>query len=170
MEVYSALNIPWFNGGLFQTIDVPPLTPTDVVALRHAAALDWSAIDPSIFGTLFERGLDPKKRSQLGAHYTDPSTIMRIVEPVVIWPLQSEWSSVKSRIAEHLAKRDRLRSEAQSIPSTTAELNASSRGCDPRRTKQSAWPEADSEIFWSDYANFTSLIRHVVVGIFFISH
>jgi hypothetical protein len=32
--------------------------------------LDWGAIKPSIFGTLFERGLDPAKRSELGAHYT----------------------------------------------------------------------------------------------------
>jgi hypothetical protein len=49
-----------------------------------AARLDWSEIDPSIFGTLFERGLDPDKRSQLGAHYTDRDKIMMLVEPVVI--------------------------------------------------------------------------------------
>ena len=48
-----------------------------------AAALDWSEIDPSILGTLFERGLDPDKRSQLGAHYTDRDKIMRIVDPVI---------------------------------------------------------------------------------------
>ena len=49
-----------------------------------AAVLDWSEIDPSILGTLFERGLDPGKRAQLGAHYTDRDKIMLIVEPVVI--------------------------------------------------------------------------------------
>ena len=57
----------------------------DVAALK-TPALNWSAIDPSIFGTLFERGLDPAKRSQLGAHYTDPATILRLVEPVVRRP------------------------------------------------------------------------------------
>jgi hypothetical protein len=46
--------------------------------------LDWSAIEPSVFGTLFERGLDPSKRAQLGAHYTDPQSIMRLVQPVVV--------------------------------------------------------------------------------------
>ena len=60
--------VPWFNGGLFQTIEVPELSATDVAALKTASAMNWSAIDPSIFGTLFERGLDPSKRSQLGAH------------------------------------------------------------------------------------------------------
>jgi hypothetical protein len=47
-------------------VSVPVLTVDDVNALKAASALNWSAIDPSIFGTLFERGLDPSVRSQLG--------------------------------------------------------------------------------------------------------
>jgi hypothetical protein len=85
--LYGNDDIPWFNGGLFKKISVPPLTVLDMTELRNAAALNWSAIDVSIFGTLFERGLDPGKRSQLGAHYTDPATIQRIVEPVLKRPL-----------------------------------------------------------------------------------
>ena len=69
-----------------------------------AARLDWSEIDPSIFGTLFERGLDPDKRSQLGAHYTDRDKIMLLVEPVVIRPLQAEWETIKAQIAEQMEK------------------------------------------------------------------
>lgn len=102
--LFGADDIPWFNGGLFQSIDVPPLTAQDVTALRTAAALDWSAIDPSIFGTLFERGLDPAKRSQLGAHYTDPATIERLIDPVIRRPLRAEWEAAKPRIAAKLAK------------------------------------------------------------------
>ena len=49
---------------------------------RAAASLDWSLIDPTIFGTLFEPFLDPDKRAQTGAYYTDPAKIMMIVEPV----------------------------------------------------------------------------------------
>jgi hypothetical protein len=90
--------VPWFNGGLFATIAVPPLAADDVAALKAASALNWSAIDPSIFGTLFERGLDPAKRSQLGAHYTDPATIQRLVEPVVQRPLLAEWAQVRQRL------------------------------------------------------------------------
>lgn len=102
--LFGADDIPWFNGGLFKTIAVPPLTEMDVTALRNAAALDWSAIDPSIFGTLFERGLDPAKRSQLGAHYTDPATIERLIDPVIRRPLRAEWEVAKPRIAAKLAK------------------------------------------------------------------
>ena len=64
-----------------------------------AAALDWSEIDPSILGTLFERGLDPDKRSQLGAHYTDRDKIMLIVEPVIIRPWLAEWETAKAEIS-----------------------------------------------------------------------
>ncbi|WP_298430803.1 DNA methyltransferase [Ottowia sp.] len=97
-------DIPWFNGGLFQTIDVPRLEITDITELRNAAALNWSAIDVSIFGTLFERGLDPAKRSQLGAHYTDPATIARIVEPVVTRPLLQKWELVAKELQGLAAK------------------------------------------------------------------
>lgn len=96
--------VPWFNGGLFRTIAVPPLAEPDVAALKAASALNWSAIDPSIFGTLFERGLDPAKRSQLGAHYTDPETILRLVEPVVQRPLLAEWAVARAVVERGTAK------------------------------------------------------------------
>ena len=97
-------DVPWFNGGLFETVAMPELKITDVTELRNAAELDWSAIDVSIFGTLFERGLDPAKRSQLGAHYTDTATIARIVEPVVRRPLLQKWELLTPILRGHLAK------------------------------------------------------------------
>ncbi len=101
---YGDETIRWFNGGLFASVDVPALTASDLAALRAAARMDWRAIDPSIFGTLFERGLNPKKRAQLGAHYTDPATIMKLVEPVIIRPLLAEWASQRAAIAGQLGK------------------------------------------------------------------
>jgi type II restriction/modification system DNA methylase subunit YeeA len=95
---FGADVIQWFNGGLFDDDGVLPLTADDLAALVTVAGLDWSNIEPSIFGTLFERGLDPSKRSQLGAHYTDPGSIMRIVRPVVIEPLEREWETAKAVI------------------------------------------------------------------------
>ncbi|CAN5275655.1 hypothetical protein BH10PSE16_BH10PSE16_28160 [soil metagenome] len=61
-------------------------------------------LDVSIFGTLFERGLDPSKRSQLGAHYTDPATIARIVEPVLKRPLLQLWEQLVPVLQALLAK------------------------------------------------------------------
>ena len=102
--LYGPDDIPWFNGGLFQHIDVPALQIVDITELRNAAALNWSAIDVSIFGTLFERGLDPAKRSQLGAHYTDPATIGRLIEPVVTRPLLQQWELVAQEIRRQTAR------------------------------------------------------------------
>ncbi len=73
--------VAWFNGGLFDDDAALPLNKADLADLLAAARLDWSSIDPSILGTLFERGLDPDKRSQLGAHYTAKSKFSSV------WPV-----------------------------------------------------------------------------------
>lgn len=96
--------IDWFNGGLFDTDTVIPLTRDEIISLRSAAKLNWAEIEPAIFGTLFERGLDPSKRSQLGAHYTDPETIMRIIHPVLAQPLEEEWAKYRAEISALLDK------------------------------------------------------------------
>jgi hypothetical protein len=98
---YGDFDIPWFNGGLFKTIAVPALTLADVQALHQSSAgMDWRAIDPTIFGTLFERGLDPAARAPLGAHYTDTSTIAKLITPLVTEPLSREWQAVYAQMAE----------------------------------------------------------------------
>jgi hypothetical protein len=101
---FAMNDIPWFNGGLFKEIEVPALTTDDVVQLVGAARMDWGAIEPAILGTLFERGLNPDMRSQLGAHYTDPATILKLIRPVIEAPLLTEWQLVKDRIGMLLDK------------------------------------------------------------------
>ena len=93
-----------FNGGLFDTDDTLPLEADDISLCRRVAALDWGEIDPSILGTLFERGLDPSKRAQLGAHYTDRDNIMRIVGPVINRPWLADWAETKGAIETALGK------------------------------------------------------------------
>ncbi len=105
-------SVAWFNGGLFDDDSALPLARAEIDAALKAAALDWSEIDPSILGTLFERGLDPDKRSQLGAHYTDRDKIMRIVDPVVVRPLLAEWEAAKAGIASALERAGRARAPA----------------------------------------------------------
>jgi type II restriction/modification system DNA methylase subunit YeeA len=116
--------VNWFNGGLFDDDNALPLTSEDILLVRQAAARDWAEIDPSIFGTLFERGLDPDKRSQLGAHYTDRDKIMLIVEPVIIRPWLVEWAETKNEIEAALERarkaatarvRTRLRNETEAL-------------------------------------------------------
>ncbi len=138
--------IDWFNGGLFEDDHALSLSADDIEELIGAARRDWSQIDPSILGTLFERGLDPAKRSQLGAHYTDRAKIMMIVKPVIIDPLEAEW-------AEALAKITAL---VDSAPRRTAErlLSPAERG---KRTRLLAEAEAIHRAFIDRLAAFRVL-------------
>jgi type II restriction/modification system DNA methylase subunit YeeA len=94
--------IDWFNGGLFDNGDVLPLSAKEIKTLDRISQLDWSQVEPAIFGTLFERGLDPGKRQQLGAHYTDRESIMRIIEPVLLRPLRRDLEETQARVEELL--------------------------------------------------------------------
>ena len=87
-----------FNGDLFNDAPALEMLPAEISGIVQATRLDWSSIDPSIFGTLFERGLDPAKRSQLGAHYTSRADIELLIEPVVMAPLRAEWAALKRTI------------------------------------------------------------------------
>ena len=104
--------VAWFNGGLFDDSATLPLEKSNIETVLAASDLDWSEIDPSILGTLFERGLDPGKRAQLGAHYTERDKIMLLVEPVVIRPLLAEWEAEKTAIAAELERAEFAKSSA----------------------------------------------------------
>ncbi len=97
-------NVEWFNGGLFEDDATLRLETEDLKLLLAACRLDWAEIEPSVFGTLFERGLDPDKRSQLGAHYTDPDTIMKLVRPVVVEPWLADWDAEKLELSKLIDK------------------------------------------------------------------
>jgi len=121
---FGADEIAWFNGGLFDDDQTLPMDSDGVKQTLIAARMDWSSIEPSIFGTMFERGLDPAKRSQLGAHYTDAAKIMQIIEPVVLRPLNAEWEESKlaiaaavekSAISKNKATRTKAMKKAQSL-------------------------------------------------------
>jgi hypothetical protein len=96
--LFGVERIEWFNGGLFDDAEVIELKPAEMETIGRVSKLDWSQIEPAIFGTLFERGLDPDQRAQLGAHYTDRASILRLVEPVLMAPLRRDWAETQARI------------------------------------------------------------------------
>jgi hypothetical protein len=89
-----------FDGHFFQTVDALPLEPGDVSLLIEAAAFDWSRVEPSIFGTLLVRALDPDERHRLGAEYTPREYIERLVEPTVVEPLRERWTAVQAAVLQ----------------------------------------------------------------------
>jgi hypothetical protein len=93
-----------FNGGLFADPCVLPLTREHLKLLAEAAKCDWSEVEPAIFGTLLERALDPKKRHQLGAHFTPRAYVERLVRPTIEEPLRSEWDLVRAEVRQLVAE------------------------------------------------------------------
>jgi type II restriction/modification system DNA methylase subunit YeeA len=97
-EYFGMDKIPHFDGWLYNDDNVLPLNADELQYLSEAAKLDWKDIEPSIFGTLFERSIDPRKRAQLGSHYTSKADILKIVEPVLMAPLRRRWAEVQAEI------------------------------------------------------------------------
>lgn len=88
-----------FNGNLFNDEPVLQLTESEIEIVREACAFNWDALNPSIMGTLFESALEKNNnRAQLGAHYTGQSDIETLVKPVVLEPLQREWTTLTARL------------------------------------------------------------------------
>lgn len=91
-----------FNGGLFDKVEVLPVTAEQLELFIEATEYDWSQVEPSIFGTLVERALDPVERHRLGAHYTPRAYVERLVNQVVMVPLREDWRSVQVEVQRTL--------------------------------------------------------------------
>ena len=123
--LFGADRISYFNGDLFNEVETVEFTGAALLRLHQASEKDWRNIEPSIFGTLFERALDASKRSQLGAHYTGASDIELVVEPVVMDPLRREWDETQREVnslisgGDNAAARDRLEAFQQRLASVT---------------------------------------------------
>jgi len=106
--IFGEHTIRWFNGGLFEDNAVIQLDKSDMGILHEVAhSYNWAHIAPAIFGTLFERSLDPSRRSLIGAHYTSEEDILLLIEPVVMRPLEQRWATVRDSILTLLAPKAR---------------------------------------------------------------
>ncbi|MCH8151919.1 MAG: class I SAM-dependent DNA methyltransferase [Planctomycetes bacterium] len=108
---FGVAEIPWFNGQLFDEAPALQLTEPETGVLILAANQDWASVEPAIFGTLFERSLDPDKRAQIGAHFTSRQDIMLVVEPVVMAPLRREWNETQGKVEKQLVRRRKAKAK-----------------------------------------------------------
>ena len=128
----GADEIAHFNGDLFNVIDTVELSAVALQRLGEACEKNWRDIEPSIFGTLFERALDASKRAQTGAHYTGAADIELVVEPVVMTPLRREWEAARAEI-EGLLEEGVLRQAQDGRIDEQAERNVGANNYSPLR-------------------------------------
>ncbi|MXY46546.1 MAG: class I SAM-dependent DNA methyltransferase, partial [Chloroflexi bacterium] len=107
LELFHSMNegkrfgftpIPHFNGDLFKNPSTICMTGGELETLVEATQPNWAHIDPSIFGTLFERVIDPEKQGLIGAEYTTEDDILAVINPVIMNPLRVEWSHLQTQV------------------------------------------------------------------------
>ncbi len=82
---------PYVNGGLFKDIvPAPEFSQSSRAALLNSGNQDWSAINPDIFGSMFQAVIDVDQRGSLGQHYTSVPNIMKVIEPLFLNELYEE--------------------------------------------------------------------------------
>lgn len=90
-------DFPYVNGKLFE--ENLPTASFDTKmrqALLNCCYIDWSKISPAIFGSMFQSVMNPKERRNLGAHYTSETNILKLIKPLFLDDLWTEFESIKN--------------------------------------------------------------------------
>ena len=86
----------YINGRLFEeSLPMAEFNTAMRQALLDACALNWSAISPAIFGSLFQSIMDEKARRNLGAHYTSEANIFKLIKPLFLDELHAEFERIR---------------------------------------------------------------------------
>ncbi len=105
--------LPYVNGSLFEEdIPTPALDGRCRKLLLDCAGLNWRLINPDIFGSMLQAVVDVDKRGDLGMHYTSPSNIMKVLEPILLDPLHAELERAganKARLRDFIERLGRIR-------------------------------------------------------------
>ena len=103
-------DFPYVNGGLFKDdIQVPKFTrKSRRILIECGAELDWSDINPDIFGSMFQAVVHTEQRSTMGQHYTSVPNIMKVIEPLFLNDLYEELEKNQDSINKLLKLQQRL--------------------------------------------------------------
>ena len=99
---------PYMNGGLFrERVQVPQLNDNVhyEILVNGCQEFDWSGVDPTVFGSIFEGALSHDTRRSGGMHYTSPENIHKVIDPLFLDDLKAEFDRAASK--ENAAARKR---------------------------------------------------------------
>ena len=100
---------PYVNGGLFadESLEIPPFTEElkNVLLIDASENFDWRGISPTIFGAVFESTLNPETRRKGGMHYTSIENIHKVIDPLFLDDLKSEFADIKAEQVWKTKKR-----------------------------------------------------------------
>lgn len=100
---------PYVNGGLFSgTTEVPRFSKIAQRYLSHIGSLDWTKINPDIFGSMIQAVADEGERSVLGMHYTSVPNILKVLNPLFLDNLKATLTEAGDNTRKLLNLRNRL--------------------------------------------------------------
>jgi len=81
---------PYVNGGLFSgSLEVPRFSRIARSYLLHIGGLDWTKINPDIFGSMIQAVAEDEERGALGLHYTSVPNILKVLNPLFLDELRA---------------------------------------------------------------------------------
>jgi len=84
-------SFPYVNGGLFAgSVQVPKFSKIARSYLLHIGSLDWTKINPDIFGSMIQAVADEEERGALGMHYTSVPNILKVLNPLFLDDLREQ--------------------------------------------------------------------------------
>lgn len=100
---------PYVNGGLFEHhFAIPEFNARTRRTLLECARLNWSEINPDIFGSMFQAVIDPEQRGQLGQHYTSVNNVMKVLQPLFLDELRDELDTLVELSDQNLHKNNKI--------------------------------------------------------------
>lgn len=99
---------PYVNGGLFSgSLDAPRFSKIARSYLLHIGSLDWTKINPDIFGSMIQAVADDEERGALGMHYTSVPNILKVLNPLFLDDLRARLQEAgdNSRMLLNLRRR-----------------------------------------------------------------
>ena len=102
-------SFPYVNGKLFsEHLAFPDFDSVMRETLFVCIALDWSLVNPAIFGSLFQSIMVKEKRRHLGAHYTSEENILKVLRPLFLDELHAEFDQARNSKRRLEAFHDKL--------------------------------------------------------------
>ncbi|MEO1960972.1 MAG: DNA methyltransferase, partial [Paracoccus sp. (in: a-proteobacteria)] len=100
---------PYVNGGLFSgSLDVPRFSRIARSYLIHIGNLDWTQINPDIFGSMIQAVADDEERGALGMHYTSVPNILKVLNPLFLDDLNAALDAAGDNARKLLNLRGRI--------------------------------------------------------------
>ena len=104
-----ATRFPYVNGGLFDDqIEVPLFSKISRSYLLHIGSLDWTKINPDIFGSMIQAVADLDERRELGMHYTSIPNILKVLNPLILDDLRNKLLESKDNQRKLFNLRNRI--------------------------------------------------------------